>query len=327
MRPRVPFVRFSVLICSFFFLSPHSFSQAISAANGKIEIGLNIGPSFFLGDLGGNRGKGTTFIKDINFPVTKLMKGLYVNFYPAEWLGFRIAGNIGVLEAYDSLIDNKGSAERFRKQRNLGFKSNIAEGYIAAEIYPTVILEQYSGLEFKFRPYGIVGFGVFHFNPEAPYITIDGKRDWVQLKPLHLEGEGFPEYPDRKNYSLTQGEILMGGGFKYYLTESMYVGFEILHRKTFTDYLDDVSTTYIDPHYFDVHLTTEQAVIARQLAYREKFYDPTLNRPYIGLQRGDPKQNDAFFSGLIRFGWRLNGSNSPNSRAKIKRQLKCPVFY
>ncbi|MBK5273342.1 MAG: hypothetical protein JJE22_20250 [Bacteroidia bacterium] len=325
MRTSLRVVRLPVLISLLFFISSRSFSQSISTANGKYELGLNIGPSFFLGDLGGNQGKGRTFVKDINFPLTKLMKGLFVSVYPSEWIGFRFAANIGELEAYDSIIDDKGTAERFRKQRNLGFKSNIIEGYIAAEIYPTVILENFAGLETKFRPYGLAGFGVFHFNPKAPYTTLTGSKDWVALKPLHLEGQGFPEYPDRKNYSLTQGEILLGAGFKYYLTDALYVGFEILHRKTFTDYIDDVSTTYIDPYYFDVHLTSDQATIAKQLAYREQFYNPSINRPYINKQRGDPKQNDAYFSGLIRFGWRLNGSNAPNRRSR--NQLKCPVFF
>lgn len=327
MRTGVVLVRLSVLICLFSFLSPPSFSQAISSRNGKIELGLSVGPSFFLGDLGGTKGKGRTFIKDINFPLTKLMKGVYLNIYPTEWIGFRFAANIGELEAYDSVIDNKGTAERFRKQRNLGFRSEIQEGYIAAEIYPTVMLESYMGLQSKFRPYGVAGIGIFHFNPEAPYITIYGTRDWTPLKPLHLEGQGFPEYPNRKEYSLIQKEILLGAGFKFYITDALYLGFEILHRKTFTDYLDDVSTNYIDPHYFDLYLTSEQAIMAKQLAYREKYYDPSINRPYIDKQRGDPKQNDAFFSGVIRFGWRINGSNSPNGKARARNQLKCPVFF
>lgn len=323
MRTRVPTVRLIVLICLLSVISPHSFSQSVSAANGKIEVGLGIGPSFFLGDLGGNRGKGKTFIKDINLPMTKLMKGAYVNFYPAEWIGFRLAVNMGVLEAYDSLgpTDHHGYE---RTKRNLSFKSNLKEAYIAAEIYPTVILEQYDGLQYKFRPYGLVGFGMFHFNPKAQYTEPNGSRRWVELKPLHLEGQGFPEYPQRKEYSLTQQEMLIGGGFKYYIKENIYIGFEILHRKTFTDYLDDVSTQYIDPYYFDVHLTPENAIIARQLFYREKLITG-VTRPYINYQRGDPKQNDAYFSGLLRFGWRFNGANSPNERAR--RQLKCPVFY
>jgi hypothetical protein len=323
MRTRVPKVRLIVLLCLCSIISPHSYSQSITA--GKIEVGIGVGPSFFLGDLGGNRGKGKTFIKDVNLPMTKLMKGLYVNLYPSEWLGFRIAFNVGQLEAYDSLIKTDGKDEHERRKRNLGFKSPLAELYVAMEVNPTVFIEQYDGLQGKFRPYCLVGFGYFKFNPKGEYIENNGSRRWVDLKPLHLEGQGFPEYPTRKEYSLLQQELVMGGGFKYYLKENMYIGFEILHRKTFTDYVDDVSTKYINPIYFDKYLSPDQAVIARQLMYREQFYNPTVNRPYIDYQRGDPKENDAFFSALLRFGWRLNGESSPNSRAK--KQLKCPVFY
>jgi hypothetical protein len=120
-------------------------------------------------------------------------------------------------------------------------------------------------------------------------------------------------------------EMVMGGGVKYYIRENMYIGFEILHRKTFTDYVDDVSTEYINPALFSTYLTPEQATMARQLMYRENLYNPAVSRPYINTQRGDPKENDAFFSVLLRFGWRLNGDNSPNARAR--KQLKCPVFY
>src|SRR5271169_149129 len=104
MRPRVPAVRLFVLVCLFSVFSSQSFSQSINAANGKIEIGIGLGPSFFLGDLGGNRGVGRTFVKDVNFPFTKLMKGFFMNVYPTEWLGFRIAANLGELEAFDSII-------------------------------------------------------------------------------------------------------------------------------------------------------------------------------------------------------------------------------
>jgi len=324
MRTRVPTVRLCVLTCLLSISFLQSSSQSLSFVEGKIEVGLAIGPSFFLGDLGGNYGKGKTFIKDVDMPVTKLMKGLYLNYYPSEWFGFRLAFNMGTLEAYDSLgpTDHHGYE---RKKRNLSFRSNMAEAYIAAEIYPTVFLEQEDGLLHKLRPYGLVGFGMFHYNPKAQYTDPAGNKTWVELKPLRLEGQGMAEYPERKEYSLNQKALIMGGGFKYYIKENVFVGFEILHRKTFTDYLDDVSTEYIDPYYFDVYLTPEQAAQARQLAYREQFFDPTINRPYIGYQRGDPKENDAFFSGLLRFGMRLNGASSPNGRAR--RQLKCPVFY
>lgn len=323
MRTNVP-VRLSVLICAFLLFSSAGKTQSFSVANGKLEIGAGIGPMFFLGDLGGSYGRGKTFVKDIDFPLTKLNKGLYINVYPTEWLGFRLAGNLSYLQGDDAQAPNKGGAERFRNQRNLKFKSNLQEAYAAIELYPTVFFEQYDGLAHKIRPYVVGGAGIFHFNPKGEFTNPDGTTEWVDLQPLKLEGQGMSQYPNRKPYSLTQMNLLMGGGIKYYLNDKLYVGFEILHRKTFTDYIDDVSTEYIDPRYFDQYLAPAQAAQARQLMYRENILNPATSRQYINSQRGDPKQNDAYFSSILRFGWRLGG----DAMSKLtKKQLKCPVYY
>jgi hypothetical protein len=275
---------------------------------------------FFLGDLGGTAGIGKPFVKDLDFPLTSLSKNIYANYYPAEWIGFRIAFNHGVLKGDDAEAPNKGGAEVDRLERNLSFKTSVLEGYIAAEIYPTVFLESYDGLQGKFRPYGIIGFGMMKYNPKA---KLDGQ--WVALHPLRLEGQGMAEYPERKKYSLVQQEVPMGFGFKYYLKENMYVGLELLHRQLFTDYIDDVSTGYIDPVYFDTYLSPTDAVKAKSLYYRGT-YPGAVSRPQdiLTYQRGDPTENDAFFSTILRFGWRLNGDNSAGRQ---KRQLRCPVFY
>lgn len=325
MRTNVPNVRIIVLACLLVISSFRTNAQSISTGDGKLELGIGLGPSFFLGDLGGTKGIGKDFVKDVNFPFTKLMKSVYASYYPAEWLGIRVSLNLGTLEASDSIIKDKGGAEQDRKERNLQFKTSVFEGYAALEIYPTVFFEQYEGLFHKLRPYGVIGFGYFHFNPKGQYIAPNGQKSWVPLKPLRLEGQGMAEYPDRKEYSLWQQEIPMGIGFKYYVKENMYLGLEVLHRKTFTDYVDDVSTNYINPNNFNTYLDATQAAMARQLAYREVFYNPAVTRPYINQQRGDPTDNDAYFSGMLRLGWRINGANSPNGNAK--RQLRCPVFY
>jgi hypothetical protein len=324
MRTSVRTVRYFVLLCLVATFSFRSHSQSISSYDGKFELGLGLGPSFFLGDLGGIRGKGKTFVKDVNFPFTKFMKGLYLGYYPAEWIGLRAAVNIGRLEGNDAAIKTNGKDEFERKKRNLHFRSKLFEAYGALEIYPTVFFESYDGLYHKFRPYGVIGFGIFHYNPTAQYVQPNGETVWVELRPLRLEGQGMAEYPDRQPYSLWQQEIPMGFGFKYYLKENMYVGLEILHRKTFTDYIDDVSIKYIDPALFSNYLTPQEATMARQLMYRELAITG-VSRPYINQQRGDPTENDAYFSGMFRIGWRINGASSPNGRAK--RQLKCPVFY
>ena len=326
MRTTVPGVRTLVLICTFF-ISSVSFSQSLTSGNGKYEIGLNIGPMIFLGDLGGNYGKGTAFLKDVNFPTTKWSKGIYASVHPAEWLGLRIALNQGVLEGSDSLIRTKGGAEEYRKTRNLNFRSNILEAYGVVEFYPTVFFEQYDGLQGKLRPYGVIGVGTVKFKPQGLYYNAQGKSSWVDLHDLRLEGQGMEEYPDRKDYKLSTLEIPMGIGAKYYVKENFYIGLEVLHRKTFSDYIDDVSTTYIDANLFDKYLTPAQAKLARQLYYRENFVPsgPLSRLPVNDEQRGNSKQNDSYFSTSLKFGWRLNDNNSPESRAS--RQLRCPTFY
>jgi hypothetical protein len=313
MRTIVPNVRTLVLSCTFLLSSFFSFSQSLSF-NDKVEAGFGIGPMFFLGDLGGNSGKGGLFVKDINLPLTKLAKGITLNIYPQEWLGIRLAVNQGMLEGADSVIHAKGGDEMLRKDRNLSFRTNMLEAYGALEFYPTIPFEKYDGLQGKFRPYGVIGFGMFHFNPQGQYEAPDGSKKWVDLQPLRLEGQGMSEYPDRPFYKLTQQEFLLGAGFKYYLTETLYVGLEFLHRKTFTDYIDDVSTTYIDANLFDKYLPVEQAEVARQM------YDKSatnLMRVGTGGERGNPGNKDAFFSTIIKFGWRLSNLPTP-------RQLLCP---
>jgi hypothetical protein len=322
MKRDVPVLRVIAITFLLFISTFQSFSQSISTANGKLEIGLGIGPLIFLGDLGGSKGVGRTFLKDTDIPLTKMSKGIFVTVYPVEWMGVRAAYNTGTLEGNDAQAPNKGGDEVTRLERNLSFRSKITEANLVMEFYPTVFLEQYDGLLGKIRPYGVFGAGIYHFNPQAQ----DNTGTWVSLQPLHTEGQGFPEYPTRPNYALTQLEVPMGFGVKFFIADNFFVGAEILHRKLFTDYVDDVSTDYIDPAYFDQYLTPANAALARQLSYRGTYAWANGNpSAVIGQKRGDPKQNDAFFSTIVKIGWRLNGSNAPNSRAA--NQMRCPKFY
>jgi len=321
MRTHVPYVRFTVLICFLTLFSIKVHSQSLLLKNGKFEVGVGVGPMFFLGDLGGTQGVGQTFLKDLNLPLTKISKGIYFNYYPKEWLGFRVAGNLGYVEGDDAQAPAKGGDEEDRKYRNLSFQSVINEAYAAFEIYPTVFFEKSDDLKGKFRPYLLAGAGIYHFNPK----THDSSGRLVALHPLRLEGEGFAEYPDSKPYSLTQMNLLMGFGFKYYIKENLYIGFEILHRKLFTDYVDDVSHRYyIDPIYFSKYLSPADAAEARQLYFRGTYNQYwNSSRPWSQIaQRGDPSQNDAYFSSILRLGWRINAEGNLH-----KKQLKCPVFY
>src|SRR5690348_852604 len=112
-------LKFFILVAGCLFTYTSTFSQSLVFGNEKtkVEVGLNIGPSFFLGDLGGHRGKGTTFLKDLNFPFTKLWKGVYVTAYPNDWIGVRLAAGLGELEGADNAITTKGRDELWRRQR------------------------------------------------------------------------------------------------------------------------------------------------------------------------------------------------------------------
>lgn len=320
MKRVVPLVRAFILCMLLTITFTRTNAQSIISGDGKYEIGLGFGPMFFLGDLGGTAGVGKPFVKDLDFPLTKFSKSLYGSYYPSDWFGFRLAINHGVLEGNDAQAPNKGGAEVDRLERNLSFKSSILEGYVAAEIYPTVFLEQFDGFFHKLRPYGVIGVGMYKFNPKAK--DVDGK--WVALQPLRLEGQGMAEYPDRKPYKLVQKEVPIGVGIKYYLKENMYVGMEVLHRQLFTDYVDDVSTGYIDNNLFSQYLSPADAARANRLYYRGTYSSAQTNPGNIQtFQRGDPTENDAFFSTVLRIGWRLNSPDVARSR----KQLRCPVFY
>jgi hypothetical protein len=292
----------------------------------KYEVGLNIGPSNFLGDLGGNTGKGQTFLKDHQWSTMNLMKGITFNVIPNELFSLRVAINFGKIEGADSLIQGKGGLEEARKARNQHFKSNIFEAYAAAEIYPTALLEgDPSDLRHKFRPYGLFGVGMFKFNPKGQYIDASGNAQWVELQPLRTEGQGMSKHPARESYNLTQINMPYGVGIKYFFSDRVNLSYEIVNRITFTDYMDDVSTTYIaDQDFYDFFGATANADIARQMANKSSLLNGGLNRPgyEAGDKRGTSTNNDAYYATTFKLGIRMGRDGSYS----YTKQTRCSII-
>jgi hypothetical protein len=302
----------------------------LSSANSRFEIGLDFGPMSFLGDLGGNRGRGGYGPKDNNIPVTNAIIGLSASYYPSEWIGFRIAGNYGKMEGDDRLVKQKQPADTYegaRKYRNLTFRSPLYEAYAALEIYPTAFigLKNGSGLP-RFRPYGIIGIGVFKFNPQGLYKDPAGNESWVNLKPLRLEGQGMAE-TGVPEYSLINYNVPMGVGIKYDITERVTFAVELIHRKTGSDYIDDVSTKFIDPALFDQYLTPSDATKAKYLANPSSFYPgfPGYTPYRVGKKRGNPLKNDSYFSSTFRLTWKIGDVYADWFRNK--NSMKCPQYF
>lgn len=285
-----------------------------------IEAGVSIGPSNFLGDLGGTRGKGMTFLKDNNFPLTKLMVGAHISTHPSPLWGLRLQVNYGQLKGEDEIIRPQGGLEEARKFRNSDFRSKLAEAYVAAEIYPTVLTEYDPTDEYKkIRPYALIGVGVFHFNPQG---TDPTTGTWVDLAGLSTEGQGFAEYPNRKPYKLTQLNIPMGAGIKYFVSDNMSLALEVVHRKTFTDYIDDVSTTYVDPALFGQYfgVGTQRALLAERMANKSTLVANGGNGYIPGDKRGTATNNDAYYHIGFKINFRLAGGDEGY------KNMKCPTL-
>lgn len=218
-----------------------------------------------------------------------------------------------------------GGADRFSdddslKARNLSFETKIVEFSVMGEYYFFDLNEQ------RFSPYIFGGLALFHFNPYA----FNGTKEKIFLKPLSTEGEGIPAYSARKPYSLTQFALPFGGGVKYAFNDNLRLGLELGMRKLFTDYLDDVSTTYIDPN----DLLTARGQLAVDMSYRgDELPGGNLAYPTKGAQRGGAKHNDWYYFLGLHLTYRLgSGENSNRSgvfgggyfKGKRKKGYGCP---
>jgi len=167
----------------------------------------------------------------------------------------RLEGTFGQVVGYDSILKSVASSTFGRYERNLSFKSKISEAQLAVEVHPLFFKKYDDEDPPRLSPYAVAGVGLFSFDPQA---KLNGQ--WYSLQPLHTEGQGFAEYPDRKEYKLNQLNIIAGAGIKYELSPAFNLRFELIHRFLNTDYLDDASQTdYIDPTLFYNYLTPNLA--------------------------------------------------------------------
>ena len=159
--------------------------------------------------------------------------GLYVGAMYQRTIGIRAELTWGSVTASDGNAKDEGV-----RLRNLSFTSNISEISLIAELHPLNISPNF---QFPLSPYLLAGVGSFSFNPYTKHNGVN-----IVLHPLHTEGEGFAE-TGRPDYKLSQMVIPAGGGLSYQLSPALTVKGELIYRFLNTDYLDDASTTYINP--------------------------------------------------------------------------------
>ena len=236
--------------------------------------------------------------------------GLWARYDAWPFLGLRLGMTAGTLYASDrfnqQLADGRSSdldKAYLLYLRNLDVKTHLYEASLMLELQPLRIAARSDAARFPLQPYLGAGLAVFHFDPRGSYYDAEnGTTTWVKLRPLHLEGEGLPGGPE--GYKRTQLAIPISGGLRYEVNRSLSLSLDVIYRYTFTDYLDGVSHSYVNPAIFDRHLSPEQAALAYQMYDKTPLLDDSRRHP-VGDVRGNPAVKDGYMSWGLSIGWRL----------------------
>ena len=255
---------------------------------GSHEVGYTLGGMNYIGDLNNQSMLGRPHLA---------MGGFYRLNFDERW---SLRFDIDYGHVY-------GGDPDYIERRNLSFKSFIFEGSMRVEFnfFPFSMRDDH----FFWTPYIFGGVGFFAFNPKGRYTDpLSDESQWVDLQPLNTEGQGTPLAPDRKVYTLKQLSMPFGVGVKYHPSKSLTLSAEYGFRKTWTDYIDDVSTTYVDNHELEYYSGAVSAAMADRSSEVEPGY---VNA--AGIKRGDDSLDDwfAYFNVSVSvnfdliFGWML----------------------
>jgi len=269
----------------------HASAQAKHFKGKPIEFGITLGASNYMGDLS----------KVVAWQETKPMGGLICRFNYSDFITLRGTAAYGIISGHDSNY----SDDPFRARRNLSFRSPVIEFSGTIEYNILGFGETQRGTPSS--PYLFAGLGVFKYNPRALFTynsspdlvndptgatpvhhadlaVFDGQ--WIELQPLGTEGQETTKFNDRKRYALTQVCIPFGVGYKKQWDDFWAWGIEFGLRKTFTDYLDDVSRDYVD----------EQIVEGNNGRLANAMRDRSAEKGYLkfdpGMSRGTSTAKD-----------------------------------
>ena len=239
--------------------------------------------------------------------------------HPAFGLGLMLELNDKMCIRGDFTYGKISAEDKYGKnaKRNLSFFTNISEFSLGFE-YTLMNLYIY-----KVSPYFFTGIALYDFNP----YTKDDKGNPIYLPELSTEGEGFIE--GRKDYKLRQYSIPLGGGIQWAINDNKRLGIVVGFRKTFTDYLDDVSTTYVDENL--LRIAKGQKVV--DIAYRgDEIPNGNPNYPAAGAQRGSPASKDWYYFTGITFRVRMVPKKREirmrfNPGRNKRSSLRCPTVF
>jgi hypothetical protein len=279
----------AVFLVAIFFSSISIHAQEPVVQEG--EFGIGIGAGHYFGDLN-TRAK-------LNRP--KIAAGIFFRKNFGNYIAARIVANYAQL-GYSDIYNTHNE---FMLRRNLSFNTNVWELSLRGDFNFFRFLP--GDPEFNFTPYVSLGIGAFSYDP---YAYLQGQKYF--LRPLGTEGQGSSLYPDRKPYGSMAVCFPVGVGVKYAFNERFNIGFEITHRFTTTDYLDDVSKTYVDPAVFPPLPPPDNSPSpAALLSDRSYELGPPIG--IKGRQRGVETNKDQFITAMIYFSFNLQSYKCPSA--------------
>lgn len=249
------------------------------------EYGVAFGGSQYFGDLNDNYG-----FKTINPAL-----GGFVRLHLNPFIAARLMVNYTHVGYDDKFSDNV-----FNRTRNLNFQSDIVEAAAIAEF--NFFRFATGELKSRFTPYLCGGIGAFYYNP---YTKLNGKTYF--LRALGTEGQNAG-YEDRR-YSKVSMCFPIGAGLKYWLRPGINVGVEIANRLTLTDYMDDVSSTYVGGNLFP----TDPANPNPAYLLQDRSYEVTgdaLGRE--GKQRGVTSTKDQYMMFMFNISFQFKTYRCPS---------------
>ncbi len=256
------------------------------------EFGITAGVAHYFGDINTRAG--------INRP--KPAVGIFYKKQFNNYLGIRLSAHYAQLGYSDIYSKNE-----YQKRRNLSFNTDIFE--IAAQGDFNFFKFVPGDPNYTFTPYVTLGVGVFSYNP---YAYLDNKK--IYLRPLGTEGQNI-QYQDpvsgktRKTYGSMAVCFPIGAGVKYNISDNINLSFQIAHRLTLTDYIDDVSTTFVGIDKFPV--LNGQPSVAGIL--QDRSYVTGTPIGIEGRQRGFNKQRDQYIIAEVGVSFSISTYRCPTA--------------
>ncbi len=268
-----------------------------NAQNYRLEAGINLGASNYLGDIGGKYLQRRDGIVDIKMRMTKPMIGLYGKYAVGPRLGLRLGFGMGQIAG-----DDKYTSNPERNDRNLSFRNTIFEGSFTAEyeFYEAYNVGKNSRYRVDYNMYLILGAGYFMHNPQA---QLDGT--WYDLQPLQT---------NRVSYSLSGISYIGGFGMDFTLKRNYKIGFRFTTMLTNTDYLDDISGPYPSVASFNT-LNDKDVLALRLMDRRLQDNDIPSGGPQGGDPRGNPNNKDSYLFASFNFAYVFKGKGGKYNRA------------